>query len=273
MGTWPRIREQLISLPTKSNGEIDFGYMEKFIEQIENERWNYLDQFFDDAGLQNSILTLKENSAIRDFCNNKIPFKIFKLVDVFTVKNTHSILKTDIEYNSGNDPYVTASEENNSVVTFISYNKDVIEEGNSIMIGGKTLTITYQSKDYYSNDSHNLALYLKTDKHRTENIQLFLVSALKNCLRNTYSWNDSISFKKIQKDEIGLPITSSGDIDYEFMENFISAYKKMAIQNLYKWREEKNVELSRSNVIEYDGQKHILNYHEAADVNKNSELF
>ncbi|MDR1042957.1 MAG: restriction endonuclease subunit S, partial [Clostridiales Family XIII bacterium] len=70
----------------------------------------------------------------------------FKIIDVFHVNNTHCILSDWIVPNSGTTPYVTASEGNNAVSTFIEYNRSQIEEGNSIMIGGKTLVITYQSK-------------------------------------------------------------------------------------------------------------------------------
>lgn len=61
---------------------------------------------------------------------------------------------------------MTASKENNSVGTYISYDESQIEEGNSIFIGGKTFVVTYQENDYFSNDSHNLALYFKDDKQR-----------------------------------------------------------------------------------------------------------
>ena len=50
---------------------------------------------------------------------------------------------------SGNIPYVTASEGNNSIVSYVSYDDEMKEEGNSIMIGGKTLVITYQPKDFF----------------------------------------------------------------------------------------------------------------------------
>lgn len=82
-------------------------------------------------------------------------------------------------------------------MSFISYKDEFIEEGNSIMIGGKTLVITYQSQDYFSNDSHNLALYIKDARGRTEDVQLFLITALYKSLKPLYSWGDSISKKKI----------------------------------------------------------------------------
>ena len=148
-------------------------------------------------------------------------WKQFKVIDLFEVKNTHSILKNEVEEDSGTDPYVTASNENNGVYTYIAYNEDLKEAGNCIMIGGKTLTITYQKEDFYSNDSHNLALYLKTSRYRTEKVQLFFVTALKASIGHTYSWGDSISSKSIKKDIIMLPTDKDGNPDFSYMETYM----------------------------------------------------
>ena len=149
-------------------------------------------------------------------------WKEFFISDIFEIRNTHSIMKKEIEDNSGEYPYVTASEGNNSVVSYISYDIAQIEEGNSILIGGKTLIISYQSRDYFSNDSHNLALYLKENTKRTRNIQLFLVTALRAGLSHLYSWGDSISKKTIQKDIILLPSANGKNPDWDYMETFVN---------------------------------------------------
>lgn len=148
-------------------------------------------------------------------------WKQFKVIDLFEVKNTHSILKNEIEEDSGETPYVTASNENNGVYTYITYNEELKEAGNCIMIGGKTLTITYQKEDFYSNDSHNLALYLNDTDYRTEKVQLFLITALKASIGHTYNWGDSISSKSIQKDIIMLPADKDGNPNFSYMEEYM----------------------------------------------------
>lgn len=145
----------------------------------------------------------------------------YKIIDLFEVKNTHSILKNEIEEDSGRTPYVTASNENNGVYTYISYKDDLKEPGNCIMIGGKTLTITYQKDDFFSNDSHNLALYLRNLNYRTEKVQLFLITAIRASIGHTYSWGDSISSKSIQKDVIKLPADKDGNPDFSYMEEYM----------------------------------------------------
>lgn len=142
------------------------------------------------------------------------------LSDLFHMVNTKSIAQKDIVPHSGDIPYVTASASNNGVMTTISCQNAWLEKGNCIMIGGKTLTFTYQEKDFCSNDSHNIALYLKDERYATRTHYLFLIAALRASLRQRYSWGSSISMKRIQQESLCLP-SVEGIPDYDFMERFI----------------------------------------------------
>jgi hypothetical protein len=125
----------------------------------------------------------------------------YNIIDIFEVKNTGNILSRDITENSGNTPYLCASGENNAVSSYISYDDKYLDQGNCIFIGGKTFVVTYQEKDFYSNDSHNLVLYLKDKDKRKRSYQIFLASCITRSLGHKYTWGDSISNKKIQKDK------------------------------------------------------------------------
>lgn len=223
------LKNTYIELPVTNNGEIDYQYME--------ERIRELSAYLTASGLNNYKLTITEKNLLNNFINGNISFHPFKITDIFTVKNTHSILKSEIELNSGSSPYVTAGEGKNSILTYISYNKKMIEEGNSIMIGGKTLVITYQPNDYYSNDSHNLALYINNKRGRTEKAQLFMVTALYKSLKPFYTWGDSISKKKIQNDYVSLPVDSNKNLDFYTMEQLITIQEKLAIKSIIKWKD------------------------------------
>lgn len=178
-------------------------------------------------------------------------WKKFRIVEIFNVKNTASILAKDIEPNSGSLPYVTASSVNNGVSDYISFDSNYVDEGNSIFIGGKTLTINWQEKDYVSNDSHNLSLVIKNEKGRTKYAQLFMVTALRKSLKNIYQWSDSISKKSIQKDFVYLPVNEDEKPDFDFMDSYMKQVENSVSQqiddlyikqvqnkiNILKWRE------------------------------------
>lgn len=231
--------ELTVILPATRDGMPDFSYMEQYIGELEQARVSELAAYLRAAGLENYDLTAAEQTALDDFKNGKIRFKEFKITGengIFSVKNTHSILKNQIIPNSGNYPYVTAGETNNSILTYISYDESFLEKGNSIMIAGKSMVITYQEKNYFSNDSHNLSLSLKIESNKTYKHFLFLVSALYKSLHNKYSWGDSISKEKIKKDHLWLPVIDDKNIDYNFMESFIAAQQKLAIRDVVLWK-------------------------------------
>lgn len=221
-----------INLPIKTNGIVDYEYMQNVIECIEKNYCLNINTFLVSNGFSDCTLTDEEQQALSDLALGNILMGKMKVVNVFNVANTHNILKSDVVFGSGTVPYVTASESDNSVASYISFNDDLKESGNTIMIGGKTLVITYQPREFFSNDSHNLTLTIKEEKGRSESAQLFMVAALYKSLKPIYSWGNSISKAKIQKDYVELPVTNDGSIDYGFMETYINALKKQCVAKL-----------------------------------------
>ena len=110
-------------------------------------------------------------------------------------------------------------------------NKNLLEQGNCIFIGGKTFVVSYQEKDFFSNDSHNLILSLKNNLWKNKQTQLYLATCIRKSLSHKYSWGSSVSNRKIQKDIVFLP-TINDKVDYDCMANLISAIKKLAIKKL-----------------------------------------
>lgn len=156
----------------------------------------------------------------------------FRILEIFNVRNTRNILSTDIIAGSGTIPYLCASAENNGVSSYISYDENLLEEGNCIFIGGKTFVVSYQKEDFYSNDSHNLTLYLKNHQKRIKSIQVFIISCITKCLGHKYTWGNSISHKKIKDDFIFLPVNEDGEIDFDFMESFIRELEEERVREL-----------------------------------------
>ena len=209
-----------IKLPDDINGNPNFAYMEKYMQNLE-------------SAVSSSLTALRSAKSSKIFDSIHTSEWIdFKITDLFDIKNTHSILKSDIREESGDTPYITASNENNGVYSYIKYDEQLIEEGNCILIGGKTLAITYQEKDFFSNDSHNLALYLKDRAYRQKHVQLFLVTAIKASIGNIYTWGNSISHKSIQKDTVKLPVDVNGNPNYAFMDYYLHGVERKVKEEL-----------------------------------------
>lgn len=225
------LKQISVVLPINSSGKVDNSFMEHFIYLLKKNQLDNLNNYLRTKGYEDCILTIDEVEAIKRMDERNVDMKEIKIVDLFNVSNSHNILKSDVVFGSGTTPYVTASANNNSITSYISYDETMKEPGNSIMIGGKTLVVTYQPNDFFSNDSHNLVLRLFNDNGRNEDSQLFLVSSLIKSLSPKYSWGDSISKQKIQKDLISLPF-KDGEIDFSFMSTYIRAIKKQCIAQL-----------------------------------------
>lgn len=225
------IRKIKVYLPQADNGKIDFDFMESFIAELETERVAELSAYLKASGFDDCELTEEEEKAIDGY--EKVNFRNYNLTDIFNVKNTSNVLSRDIAENSGDVPYLCASTENNSVSSYISFDEKYIEKGNCIFIGGKTFSVSYQEKDFYSNDSHNLALYLRDSVAATKKKQLYLAACIYKSLAHKYSWGDSVSNGKIQTDKLSLP-AKDGKPDYESMETLISAVQKLVIKDVVR---------------------------------------
>ncbi|PUD07348.1 restriction endonuclease subunit S [Helicobacter pylori] len=248
MCSWAKIKNDKVILPLKPTAKtqtldgIDFHFMEKFIAELEQCRLAELEAYLKATGLENTTLSSEEENALNVFNNSwggntpcGLTWQSFKIVDIFEVKNTRNILARDVVKDSGTTPYLCASKENNAVNSYINYNADFLDKGNCIFIGGKTFVVTYQQKDFYSNDSHNLALYLKDTHSKTKLNQLFIITCIYKALNNKYSWGDSISNAKIQNDSILLPTNPHGKIDFHFMHTLINALMKQIIQGVAQY--------------------------------------
>lgn len=147
---------------------------------------------------------------------------------------------------NGSTPYITASDKNNAIFAYIDCPREWIDEGNCIFIGGKTTTVTYQEYDFCSNDSHNLALYLKNEQARTEHIQLYLVAILKKAFAAKYQWSNALSKTKIKAESIKLPLKPSADpsnytqddIDWDYMASHTRVMEKQVIADVVDYKNE-----------------------------------
>lgn len=230
------IKNQKITLPISKNGEVNFEFMERFIAELEVERIAELEAYLLVTGLKDCTLTVEEQQALDDF--EKLKYEEFRVIDVFHVKNTKNILARDIVKDSGKVPYLCAGMENNAVSSYISYDENYLDRGNCVFIGGKTFVVTYQEKNFYSNDSHNLILNLKNTEKRNRLIQLYLATCINKSLGHRYSWGDSISNRKIQTDHVSLPVKKVQP-NYTVMEALISAIQKLVIKDVVLYADRK----------------------------------
>ena len=206
-------------LPVDDNGEPNFEFMEKYIKNI----------------------LLKEINDIKEYCNNaiiNIKFKKiknlnekkwnkFKINDLFNVTIGKTIDGNKVNKENGDVPYVTRKESNNAVDGFINYDSDYKNVVYPVItIGNETAKPFVQTYPFFTGTKVNI---MKPKFKANKYILLFISQALEQH-KNKYSYSYTINSTRLKEQIILLPINEDGNLDYEYMEQYI----KNIMYNQYK---------------------------------------
>lgn len=104
-----------------------------------------------------------------------------------------------------------------------------------------TITVDFWGNAFYRNfeykmATHNHVFSLSGDVIKNENIGLFLTAQF-SYMRKLFSFEYMGTWNKIKPLSISLPITSTGEIDFNFMESFISELEEERISELNAYLE------------------------------------
>lgn len=141
-------------------------------------------------------------------------WKWFKINDVFKCETTKHAIQQELSL--GDTPFVTRSAENNGISGFINPENCTINEPNCITIGAEGVFAFYQPNDFVT----GVKVYtLRNDCLNSFNA--IFVCTLLNKEAYRYNYGNARILDKIKKERIKLPIDSSGNPDWNWMENYI----------------------------------------------------
>ncbi len=240
---WNKVKNELISLPLKPTAntqtldDIDFHFMEKFIAELE--------AYLKATGLENTTLSSAEENALNVFNNSGggntpcgLTWQSFRLGDLFEVlpyKKRFDANKVNIYASKNKDtyPYVVRTSLNNGIRGYLKENTNFLNAGNTISFGQDTATMFYQEKPYFTGDKIKI-LRCKNPNFNKINA-LFFITSLTKAFRN-FSWGSaSFSVSIIENQNISLPTTQDGGIDFNFMRTLINALMKQTIQGVAEY--------------------------------------
>lgn len=234
----------LIQLPITSTGEIDFAFMENFINaledecicELEEERISELNAYLEVTGLKDYTLTPEEDESIKDFKEMEWgEFEIGELFDFLTSKKRFDANKVNILEN-GNYPYIVRTSLNNGTKGYLNENEEYLNSGNTISFGQDTATIFYQKEPYFTGDKIKI-VKAKDDFFNAKNALYFLTSMNKSF--QVYSWgSSSFNVDILSKEKMFLPLQNNS-LNYPFMETFISAIQKLVIKDVVLYADKK----------------------------------
>lgn len=180
--------------------------------------------------------------AHSDFKKESPLFKEFKIGDLFNIHPTKAYKLTNFylfkEY--GKTPVISNSSLNNGVIGYSSLSPT--EKGNIITYSDTTTSdgIFYQPTDFIGYP-HVQGLYpLHSDKWSEKSL-LYFVSLFKKSAAGRFDYANKFNRKTAAKLTVHLPVTASNEIDFSFMESFITAQQKLVLKNLLLWLKEQKV--------------------------------
>ena len=166
----------------------------------------------------------KKNSLIA----NK-QWGLFYVSDVAEIASGIGIY--DAERIEGKKPYIGASARNNGVIHFVSNVNSSMESGcvsvNSNGSIGYAFYHPYQA--LYSSDCKKLRV---KDKNRY--ISLFIATQITQ-QKEKYSYGYKLKEERLKRQIIQLPIDSSGQPDYKFMEDFMRDIERDILKNYFEF--------------------------------------
>ncbi|WP_439098962.1 restriction endonuclease subunit S [Campylobacter vicugnae] len=239
MCSWAKIKDDKIQLPINRDGDIDFEFMESFVAELEAERVAELEAervaeleaYLAAASLKDYELTADELSALSKFENYN--WGEFEYRKIFNHIKQGKRLKKDDQI-CGDLPFVMAGITNNGVANYIS-NPIIMFPKNSITVDifGN---VFYRDFEFSAGD--DTGVYWNDEREFSKEIMLFFATAMSKSLLGKYSFGNKLRSSKSFNIAMELP-TNNGEIDFEFMNNFIKAIEKLVIKDVVLYSDNK----------------------------------
>jgi hypothetical protein len=232
---WEKIKDLEISIPTK-NWQINFEFMESFIEDLEKERIKELNNYLEVSWLKDYTLTSVEEKVLADFESGKFEWGEFNYTSIWfnLLKVKNKLSKSDFVI-WWNIPVYSSDSSNNWIIWYIKNEAEFFISYKNpfyLIFWDHTRSFNIATSDFSVAD--NVKVLSINDKFTIKNL-LYIISSWKKCIPNKgYSRHWSIAKESIFQ----LPI-KNGEADFKIMETLISAVQKMVIKDMVNYVDDK----------------------------------
>lgn len=239
MCSWKKIQQYEIYVPSSDGINPDYLYMESYIKNLEQEyifnlnqeKENKLKKYYKITNLDNYKMDNKDLKIL----NQSVNTKLFKISELFEIKTGRDVIINTLE--DGNIPLVSHQCNNNGITRKIKrlQNRILFNYKSTIALADRgVFHATCQNSDFHIG-TRVKALIFK-DGEKTENQRLFIVSII-NKLQVFFADYLTNATDKLPDLEIRIPITLDKKPDYNYMENYINAIKKLIIKEDMEYKE------------------------------------
>ena len=204
-----RLRSFKLMLPTAKNGLPDWQFMEEYMRLKERQVLK--------SAIDKLCKQLITNELIRGGNSLHSNWKAFYFTEVFTeIQRGKRLKKAD--HKVGETPYVSSTSFNNGVDGFIGNDSSVrrFEDCLTLANSGSVGCTFYHRYAFIASDHVTQLKKEGLDKYA----YLFMIPLI-NRLSEKYSFNREINDERIKREKLLLPVTDTGEIDFQFMSSFM----------------------------------------------------
>ena len=227
-----------VNLPITKKGKIDYAFIESRIHELEESRIHELEEsrireleaYLKVAGIEDCILTQSEMTCLQQINNHRIVLKSFKIGEIFNDYTGRDIIIRETK--DGDVPLISHQHNNNGISKYVApiKGRKIFNHKDTIPLADRGVFLaTTQNADFHIG-TRVKALSFK-DGEKSEAVRLFFVTAI-NKLQVWFSEYLTNATNSLPGLSIFLPVTTDGFIDFEFMDTYIGAIKKLCILTL-----------------------------------------
>lgn len=204
-----------ISLPIQNNvdGVPIIDTTCKYSDEGYIPDWQFMEDYI--KSLHHKPLTTKNKPGQAPDLNVQ-NWKEFRVGDILNCDSTILSIKDDLL--GGEIPFVSRTAENNGIDGHVEIESDKLTDGNCLTIGAEGISAFYQPEPFATGNK----VYQMRRPNMNQYIGLFLSTVL-NLEYYRYSYGRARIMSKLKEETIKLPVDSSGNPDWRFMENYIKA--------------------------------------------------
>ena len=177
-----------------------------------------------------------------------VNFKEYRIEDVLTWQPQKEIdplkipdltVQSDVVY-----PFYGQATLNNGIISYLSLTERVLNnpEGKpTILVHSNNQNVVYLETPFYLKDGHGATSVLQSE-FLNEKIALYLMTSIKKVITKKFSYNEKATKIALKNTYIQLPVNDKEEIDYEYMERYISELEEERISELDSYLRVSNLE-------------------------------
>lgn len=211
--------------------DIAFSFIESRIRELE--------AYLIASGFSDCVLTQSENSALLAYEHKELELKSFPIEQLYSkvkLKNKPFDKRRDtaqIQSKHFSVPLVNAKHGNNGIMFYgRSEIFPTVEMSIDIVQNGAIATGNVYPQPQKTGVLWDAYLIKAISHNDTENSLLYMACTIQKTIKLKFNYDKKAVWDRVKQQSIFLPVKADGEIDFEIIEQLISAVKKKTISSL-----------------------------------------